>query len=53
MPLLIDEVVISIQVDNHQSGGASGRPTELQNKQQIVAECVEQVMELLQQREEP
>jgi len=56
MPIVIDEVVISINVEN--SGGsrqasAPGNMNNAQAKQQLVQECVEQVMDMLRQNEEP
>ena len=54
MPLIVDEVVISVEVTNAAAGGAApatgGGGTE--DKQALISECVEQVMELLRQREE-
>jgi hypothetical protein len=54
MPVIIDEVVISIETGNQ----ATDSPTRIggqsagEEKQQIVDECVEQVLEILQQKEE-
>ncbi|WP_165839993.1 DUF5908 family protein [Motiliproteus coralliicola] len=53
MPILIDEVVISVQVDNRASGGSSSQPSDSETKKQIVEECVEQVLEILKQQQEP
>ncbi len=51
---MVDEVVISVDVTNAESGGAaSGGTLSAEDRQALVAECVEQVMELLRQREEP
>ncbi|MCE9667746.1 DUF5908 family protein [Myxococcus stipitatus] len=54
MPIIVDEVVICVEVTNAAAGGAApasgGGSTE--DKQALVSECVEQVMELLRQREE-
>jgi len=60
MPIIVDEVVISVEVTNQASGGsavtpsatlASG-PVSMDEKQAIVAECVERVLEILEQKAE-
>ncbi|MGQ8364221.1 DUF5908 family protein [Glaciecola sp. 1036] len=54
MPLIIDEVVISINVDNRGSPRSTARSGQNpQAKKEIVEECVEQVMEILRQQQEP
>ena len=54
MPVVVDEVVISVEVAGGPSGApapaASGAPA--QDKQALVAECVERVLDILRQREE-
>ncbi len=52
MPIIVDEVVISIEVSNDASGGAATTPPPAQDKQAIVNECVERVLEILRDREE-
>ncbi|WP_338864544.1 DUF5908 family protein [Myxococcus stipitatus] len=55
MPLIVDEVVITVEVTNAAAGGAapaSGGGGSTEDKQALISECVEQVMELLRQREE-
>ena len=52
MPVIIDEVVISIEVTNAASGGTATAPTEADNKQAIISECVERVLDILQQKME-
>jgi hypothetical protein len=52
MPVIVDEVVISVEVTNQASGGAASKPTETEDKQEIVGECVERVLEILRQKEE-
>ena len=52
MPVIVDEVSISIQVGNQAAGGSTTRPSENQEKQTIVAECVEKVLDVLEQRKE-
>jgi len=52
MPIVIDEVVISVEVGNAASGGASSAPSPLEDKQALVAECVERVLQVLRDREE-
>jgi Family of unknown function (DUF5908) len=53
MPIVIDEVVISVEVGNSASGGASSPPPPLEDKQALVAECVERVLQILRDRDEP
>jgi len=54
MPILVDEVVVSVEVENRPAGAApaaaSGSASE--DKQALVAECVERVLEILAQRQE-
>lgn len=52
MPIIVDEVVISVEVTNHASGGAAQAPPAGQERQEIVAECVERVLDALRHREE-
>ena len=52
MPVIIDEVVISVEVTNAASGGAASPPSATEGKQEIVSECVERVLDILRQREE-
>lgn len=50
MPIIIDEVVISVEVNN-----AGNQPQQNSNNeitQDLIEECVEQVLDILQQREE-
>lgn len=53
MPIIVDEVVISVEVTNQAAGGTSTPPAALQDKQALIAECVERVLEILRDREEP
>jgi len=52
MPIIVDEVVISVEVSNQAAGGAATAPSHTEDKQAIVAECVERVLEILRQQEE-
>ena len=52
MPVIVDEVVISVEVTNQASGGAASAPSATDDKQAIVAECVERVLEILNQKAE-
>lgn len=54
MPVIIEEVVISVDVTND-SGNGAARATATVNvddQQRMIAECVERVMQILQQKEE-
>jgi Family of unknown function (DUF5908) len=52
MPVIVDEVVISVEVTNQAAGGAASAPSATDEKQSIVSECVERVLDILQQKEE-
>lgn len=53
MPVIIDEVIISVEVDNQGSGGTAA-PAALgsDDRQALVAECVERVLDILEQKAE-
>jgi hypothetical protein len=52
MPIVVDEVVISVEVGNAAGGGASPPPPQA-DRQALVAECVERVLEILREQREP
>ena len=52
MPIIVDEILISIEVTNEASGGANSPGSPLETRQEIVSECVERVMEILRQKAE-
>lgn len=54
MPVIIDEVIISVEVSNQASGGAASAsaPSASDDKQVIIAECVERVLDILRQKAE-
>ncbi|MES2990248.1 MAG: DUF5908 family protein [Pseudomonadota bacterium] len=52
MPIVIDEVVISVEVGNAASGGAASAPPPQVDRQALVAECVERVLQILRDRDE-
>jgi len=52
MPVIIDEVIISVEVSNQASGGAASAPPATEEKQVIIAECVERVLDILRQKAE-
>ena len=56
MPIIVDEVVISVEVGNREAGGDGAAPAGAQpvaDKQALVEECVARVLEILRDREEP
>ena len=52
MPIIVDEVVISVEISNQAAGGAGSAPSPTDDKQALVAQCVERVLEILRDREE-
>jgi hypothetical protein len=52
MPIIVDEVVISVEVSNQAAGGAASAPSSTDAKQNVVSECVERVLEILREKEE-
>lgn len=52
MPLIVDEVVISIEVSNQAAGGAAPAPGGGKDQQTIINECVERVLDILAQKAE-
>ncbi len=56
MPIIVDEVVISVEVGNREAGGdgalVAGAPSA-EDRQALVEECVARVLEILRDRQEP
>ena len=52
MPVIVDEVVISVEVSNAVAGGAASTSSGTQEKQTIISECVERVLDILEQKAE-
>jgi len=52
MPVIIDEVVISVEVGGQGAPGAAPAAGAGDDRQAIVNECVERVMEILRQKGE-
>jgi hypothetical protein len=52
MPVIVDEVVISVEVTNQAAGGAASAPPPTEDKQELINECVERVLEILEQKAE-
>ena len=56
MPIIVDEVVISVEVGNAEAGGAasgSAVAPASADRQALVEECGARVLEILRDREEP
>ena len=61
MPIVIDEVIISVDVPNAPAASGAAAATAaaapgawpVQDKQALIAECVERVLDVLAQRREP
>jgi hypothetical protein len=52
MPIIVDEVVISVEVGNQTSGETVTPFSSTEEKQAIINECVEQVLDILRQKME-
>ena len=54
MPIIVDEVVISVEVSNQAAGGSgpASAPSPTQDRQTIVQECLERMLQILREREE-
>jgi hypothetical protein len=52
MPVVIDEVVISVEITNQDSGGVASSSSVPLEKQNIIDECVERILDILQQKAE-
>lgn len=52
MPVIVDEVVISVDVTNQASGGVASAPSATDDKQTIISECVERVLDILERKRE-
>jgi hypothetical protein len=53
MPIEIDEVVISVEVTNQAGGGAASPPPPAEDRQALVNEVVERVLQILRDEREP
>lgn len=62
MPIVVDEVVITVEVENQRAAAPSAPgsgpvpgagPAATADKQALVAECVERVLGILAERREP
>jgi hypothetical protein len=52
MPIIIDEIVISVEVTNQAAAGAVPPVPDVDTQEVIVQQCVERVLEILHAREE-
>jgi hypothetical protein len=52
MPIVVDEVVISVEVANQNSGGGAPGGGGSEDRQALVEECVERVLDVLRRKEE-
>jgi hypothetical protein len=52
MPIVVDEVVISVEVTNQTDSKKTSAADNTQDKQIIINECVERVLDILRQKEE-
>jgi hypothetical protein len=55
MPIIVDEVIISVEVGNRGAGASPGEATAAppaEDRQALVEECVARVLDVLREREE-
>jgi hypothetical protein len=54
MPVIVDEIVISVEVTNQASGGAApaAEGAMAEDRQVLLSECVERVLDILRRKEE-
>jgi hypothetical protein len=53
MPVIVDEIVISVEVTDPQGAAAApGGAAEPQDRHALVSECVERVLDVLRRKEE-
>ncbi|WP_437682256.1 DUF5908 family protein [Sorangium sp. So ce131] len=52
MPIVVEEVVITVEVGGEPAAGAAPAQRAAEDAQEIVRQCVERVLEILAQREE-
>lgn len=53
MPIIVDEVVISVEVTNQAAGGNSTPPAvATDDRQALIEECAERVLDILRERKE-
>lgn len=55
MPVIVDEIVVSVEVTDQAAGGAApaaGGGATTAERQALVSECVERVLDILQLKQE-
>jgi Family of unknown function (DUF5908) len=55
MPIIVDEIVISVELTNQEAGGApaaAGGALAAAERQTLVNDCVERVLDVLARKEE-
>jgi Family of unknown function (DUF5908) len=53
MPVIVDEIVISVEVTNQDAGGAApSGGASAEDRQALLSECVERVLDILRSKEE-
>lgn len=53
MPIEIREVVVRVAVDSNSQQPPSGSEDSARRRDEVVQECVDQVLEILRERKEP
>lgn len=52
MPIVINEIEVNVEVVSGNSGGTTASSSVTGSKEEIVRECVEKVMEIINQKNE-
>jgi len=53
MPIIVDEIVISVEVANQNPGIGAPSPSSSKDRQTVINECVERVLDVLKRKTEP
>ena len=52
MPIIVDEIVISLEVANQAAGGAGKGGASTEDQQALIEACAERVLDILRQKGE-
>jgi hypothetical protein len=52
MPVIVDEIVISVEVTNQEAAGTAPAAPTSEDRHALLSECVERVLDVLRRKEE-